>query len=416
MRHSVCYVLQKNIHASYNVSHKFPLSFPPSVCFFFFVLTATGFGGWISSFVLLEGATLSEAKAAFLVSIFWAAVTIGRCVPLVRSPPRTDTRMTIPTLSPLHTHSAVAVGQAVIVGPSVSLRLQLFISFAGALTFLAVGAASFQGAAVSAAMFGYGMSSIYPLGMSWPGEAGFSMDTATTATLVIGGCVGEAVVPLVFGELTRIVCDAQSDERSVCNCEALSSPHRPCPTINTPQPSIHPGAAMHELGPAILPVAILSVVGVLVLALAAIEGLARAALSHRRQQDELGHDVEHEHSKVGAERQSRASTAAGGDEEEEEGKGCEKIGGSITLQRHARASFVTDKALAASAGTNHGYHRILSTAWGTLDCTTLARASIAAAKEVREGPPMGLTVSGASSYGEGGRGTVGMSYGTMSWR
>lgn len=40
----------------------------------------TGFGGWISSFVLLEGATQSEAKAAFLVSIFWAAVTIGRCV------------------------------------------------------------------------------------------------------------------------------------------------------------------------------------------------------------------------------------------------------------------------------------------------------------------------------------------------
>ncbi len=39
-----------------------------------------GFGGWISSFVLLEGATQSEAKAAFLVSIFWAAVTIGRCV------------------------------------------------------------------------------------------------------------------------------------------------------------------------------------------------------------------------------------------------------------------------------------------------------------------------------------------------
>ena len=34
------------------------------------------------------------------------------------------------------------------------------------------------------AMFGYGMSSVYPLGMSWPGEAGFYMDTATTAHLV----------------------------------------------------------------------------------------------------------------------------------------------------------------------------------------------------------------------------------------
>lgn len=43
-------------------------------------MSTTGFGGWISSFVLLEGATQSEAKAAFLVSIFWAAVTIGRYV------------------------------------------------------------------------------------------------------------------------------------------------------------------------------------------------------------------------------------------------------------------------------------------------------------------------------------------------
>lgn len=122
-----------------------------------------------------------------------------------------------------------------VVGPSWSLRLQLSISVCGALTFLAVGASSFKGAALAAAVFGcvarqvmcvcharklhepltftmgpardttptytnrYGMSSIYPLGMSWPGEAGFSMDTTTTATLVIGGCVGEAVVPLIIG-------------------------------------------------------------------------------------------------------------------------------------------------------------------------------------------------------------------------
>lgn len=124
-----------------------------------------------------------------------------------------------------------------VVGPSWSLRLQLSISVCGALTFLALGASSFKGAALAAAVFGcvarscmcatleslhapltftieshtrrntnadthmnrYGMSSIYPLGMSWPGEAGFSMDTSTTATLVIGGCVGEAVVPLIIG-------------------------------------------------------------------------------------------------------------------------------------------------------------------------------------------------------------------------
>lgn len=50
--------------------------------------------------------------------------------------------------------SAVAVGQAMVVGPSLSLRLQLSISLAGALTFLTLGAASFKGAALAAAVFG----------------------------------------------------------------------------------------------------------------------------------------------------------------------------------------------------------------------------------------------------------------------
>lgn len=54
-------------------------------------------------------------------------------------------------------------------------------------------------------MFGYGMSSVYPLAMSWPGEAGFALDTASTAQLVIGGCLGEAAVPLVLGGMMQLV-------------------------------------------------------------------------------------------------------------------------------------------------------------------------------------------------------------------
>jgi hypothetical protein len=41
-----------------------------------------------------------------------------------------------------------------VVGPSWSLRLQLFISLAGAVTFWTLGAASFKGAAIAAAVFG----------------------------------------------------------------------------------------------------------------------------------------------------------------------------------------------------------------------------------------------------------------------
>ena len=41
--------------------------------------------------------------------------------------------------------------------------------------------------------------------MSWPGEAGFALDTASTAHLVVGGCVGEAAVPLVIGGMMQLV-------------------------------------------------------------------------------------------------------------------------------------------------------------------------------------------------------------------
>lgn len=35
--------------------------------------------------------------------------------------------------------------------------------------------------------------------MSWPGESGLGMDTGTTANIVIGGCIGEALVPVFIG-------------------------------------------------------------------------------------------------------------------------------------------------------------------------------------------------------------------------
>ena len=43
------------------------------------------------------------------------------------------------------------------------------------------------------------MSSVYPLVMTWPAEAGFGLDAAATAHLVIGGCIGEATMPVLIG-------------------------------------------------------------------------------------------------------------------------------------------------------------------------------------------------------------------------
>jgi len=109
-----------------------------------------GFGGWVATYALATGTTSSPSQAAFLVSIFWAAITLGR---------------------------ALAVCQSLFLPARLSLRLQLAFSLGGALAFYFLGTRSMVLAAVASSLFGYGMSSIYPLVMIWPAEAGFGMDT-----------------------------------------------------------------------------------------------------------------------------------------------------------------------------------------------------------------------------------------------
>lgn len=82
------------------------------------------------------------------------------------------------------------------------------------------------------------MSSIYPLVMTWPAEASFGLDTAATAHLVIGGCVGEATMPVLVG------------------------------------------AAMHIMGPRALPSTVLALAVVLCLQLALLDCLARRHATH----------------------------------------------------------------------------------------------------------------------------------------
>ena len=155
---------------------------------------------------------------------------------------------------------------------------------------------------------------------------------------------------------------------------------------------------MHWLGPAILPLAILGVVGVLTVTLGTIEGLGRAALNHHRSADK-GAVVDIEDSgcslKMAEERQSRAPTAAGlGGEEEED---VEVDGAAV----RTRVSFVLDKALdgsvglGASAAAAKSYHHRLSLSGGTAGFT-LARASAAFA-EGGKSPPKGAAISGGDA-------------------
>lgn len=243
------------------------------------------------------------------------------------------------------------------------------------------------------------MSSIYPLGMSWPGEAGFSMDTTTTATLVIGGCVGEAVVPLIIG-----ACIHAMHRLILCRL-ALGWSSRICCTQPNKQTSTNfnqtTGGVMHWLGPAILPLAILSVVGVLTVTLGTIKGLGRAALNHRLIADKdavIGIEDSGSSVKMAEERQSRAPTAAGlGGEEEEED--LEADGAAVRM----RVSFVLDKALdesvglgaAAAAVAAKSYHHRLSLSDGTAGFA-LARASAVFA-EGGKSPPKRAAIGGHAS-------------------
>lgn len=156
---------------------------------------------------------------------------------------------------------------------------------------------------------------------------------------------------------------------------------------------------MHWLGPAILPLAILSVVGVLTVTLGTIEGLGRAALNHRLSADkDAVVDIEDSGCslKMAEERQSCAPPAAGlGGEEEEED--VEVDGAAV----RTRVSFVLDKALDGSVGLGAAaaaakcYHHRLSLSGGTAGFT-LARASAAFA-EGGKSPPKGAAISGGDA-------------------
>ncbi len=180
---------------------------------------------------------------------------------------------------------------------------------------------------------------------------------------------------------------------------------------------------MHWLGPRILPLAILTVVGVLAVALATIEALGRRALNRQQQQHHqrlqlhervglgLGlvvmEDVDVDcGAKMGGERQSRAPTAAGGQDEE--------------AAIHPRVSFVTDtgKALDGSVSGGAGsalksYHHRLSLSGGTGGFTTLAfTASSAAFLEAGKAPAKWGAVSGGGEQQGGSAVTVHTTYGT----
>ena len=137
---------------------------------FFYVGAETGFGGWIFTYAVelkLSGA----ATAAYLTSLFWGALTIGRIV-------------AIPLSAGLRPLSIVT---ASIAGCLASIVLMLLIP------------RSFAVVLVATAALGFSMGSVFPTTLSFVGRR-MRMTGQVTGWFVLGASAGAMIVPLIIGQ------------------------------------------------------------------------------------------------------------------------------------------------------------------------------------------------------------------------
>ena len=97
---------------------------------------------------MTNGVTADRSKAAFLSSIFWAALAIGRIV---------------------------AIPLAVFVTTTNMLRFQLLLSTIASILVLTIITESYMHACIASAALGYGLSSIFPLVMTLGQDYGVTM-------------------------------------------------------------------------------------------------------------------------------------------------------------------------------------------------------------------------------------------------
>lgn len=119
-----------------------------TVFFFFYVGAEAGYGGWVSTYVLEQNVTSNISSAAFVSAIFWGALTVGRFV---------------------------AIPLAVVMTATTMLRIQLVLSLAGCILVVTIAKHTYIQACIASAIYGYALSSIFPLAMTISADYGFTM-------------------------------------------------------------------------------------------------------------------------------------------------------------------------------------------------------------------------------------------------
>lgn len=138
-----------------------------------------GYGGWIASVLLLEHLTDSPAQASYAVACFWFTITAGR---------------------------VAAIGLSALLPPRRLLLGQMALLTVGAvLLAITLPLHTLPGTTTAGAVFGLGMSSVFPTMLSLPREMGYSLDVHSTGRVLVAACLGEGLLPVAMGEVMRAV-------------------------------------------------------------------------------------------------------------------------------------------------------------------------------------------------------------------
>jgi|MDTB01.2.fsa_nt_gb FHS family Na+ dependent glucose MFS transporter 1 len=142
--------------------------------FVFYVGSESGYGGWISSYVLRRGVVDTKNQAAFVASVYWGGLTAGRLL---------------------------AIPVAIVLSTSTHLKAQLVQTVVGVALCLTILDNSYSSACVASAVYSFALSSIFPLALTVVQDYGFETDASATASFIFASCVGDAFMPVVVGLL-----------------------------------------------------------------------------------------------------------------------------------------------------------------------------------------------------------------------
>lgn len=139
-----------NLHHTVDSNIPVPTKLRILIATFYFIYTGTeaSFGGWISVYAMNAGVTSDPSSAAYIATIFWLTLTIGRII---------------------------GVFTAIYLSATFMLRLHLLLTVIFSILVLMISALSFTSCCIVSASMGLGVSAIYPLAMTVVSDYGYTM-------------------------------------------------------------------------------------------------------------------------------------------------------------------------------------------------------------------------------------------------